>query len=66
MRDPAVEESEAFGLARFTGQLPQHLYTAGVHYLSEEGGRSRSCLEKRADKEFEEEVQQMWNQIWFL
>lgn len=51
MGDPTVEESEALGFASFTGQLPQHLHTAGVHHLGEEGWRGWSCVEKRGKKE---------------
>lgn len=50
--DPAVEQSEALSLAGFTGQLPQHLHTAGVHHLGEEGWRGWSCVDKREKKEF--------------
>lgn len=50
--DPAVEQSEALSLAGFTGQLPQHLHTAGVHHLGEEGWRGWSCVDKRGKKEF--------------
>lgn len=51
--DPAVEQSEALSLASFTGQLPQHLHTAGVLHLGEKGWRGWNWVDKREKKSFE-------------
>lgn len=50
MRDPAVEESEALSLASFTGELPEDLHAARVHYLGKEGRGCWYCVKKEREE----------------